>query len=57
MLKRERTVVLAVGMRADNHLARALEGVVPEVYTVGDCVKPRDAAAVAVTAGELATRI
>jgi pyruvate/2-oxoglutarate dehydrogenase complex dihydrolipoamide dehydrogenase (E3) component len=37
------TVVLAVGDKAENRLARELHGVAPEVYSVGDCVEPRDA--------------
>ena len=51
------SVVLAVGMKRENQLARELEGVVPELYTLGDCVHPRDAAMVSVRAGELAARI
>ena len=51
------TVILAVGMRPENRLAKELEGLVPEVYTLGDCVKPKDAAAVAVHAGKLAGTI
>jgi 2,4-dienoyl-CoA reductase (NADPH2) len=48
------TVILAVGMRPESKLAKELEGQVPELYTLGDCVKPKDAAAVAVQAGRLA---
>jgi pyruvate/2-oxoglutarate dehydrogenase complex dihydrolipoamide dehydrogenase (E3) component len=48
------TVILAVGMQPENKLARELEGLVPKLYTLGDCVKPKDAAAVAVHAGQLA---
>ncbi len=51
------TVVLAVGMRPENQLARELEGVVPELYTVGDCVHPRDAAVASLRAAELAASI
>ena len=51
------TIILAVGMRPENKLAKELEGVVPKVYTLGDCVKPKDAAAVAVQAGQLARMI
>jgi len=51
------TVILAVGMRADNRLARELEGLVPELYTLGDCVQPRDAAVAALRASELAANI
>jgi 2,4-dienoyl-CoA reductase-like NADH-dependent reductase (Old Yellow Enzyme family)/thioredoxin reductase len=51
------TVVLAVGMRPDDRLARELEGAVPELHTLGDCVDPRDAAVVALRAVELAASI
>jgi len=33
------TVVLAVGFRSNNGLAKELRGMVPEVYRIGDCVK------------------
>jgi len=48
------TVILAVGMKPENKLAQELEGLVFKVYTLGDCVKPKDAAAVMVQAGKLA---
>ena len=51
------TVILAVGMQSDNKLAKELEGVVPELYTVGDCVRPRDAAEVAYQAARVAAQI
>ena len=51
------TVILSVGMRSENSLARELEGAAPEIYTVGDCVRPRDAAAVSYQAAKLATSI
>ncbi|MBM3133493.1 MAG: FAD-binding protein, partial [Chloroflexi bacterium] len=51
------TAVLAVGMNPQNELARELDGLVPEVHTVGDCVKPRNAAAVAYQAAQVAARI
>lgn len=35
------TVVLALGTDAHNSLYRDLEGKVPELYAVGDCVTPR----------------
>ncbi|MFC2020157.1 FAD-dependent oxidoreductase, partial [Chloroflexota bacterium] len=34
------TVVLALGLEAENGLAAELEGVIPELYSVGDCVTP-----------------
>jgi pyruvate/2-oxoglutarate dehydrogenase complex dihydrolipoamide dehydrogenase (E3) component len=51
------TVILAIGMRPENKLAQELEGLVPKLYTLGDCVKPKDAAAAAVQAGQLAGAI
>lgn len=51
------TVILAVGMKPEDKLAKELEGQVTELYTLGDCVKPKDAAAVAVQAGQLARMI
>jgi len=38
------TVVLAAGAKPDSQLATALEGRVPELYVVGDCVEPRNIA-------------
>jgi len=35
------TVVLALGLKSNNELYKALEGKVPELYAIGDCVKPR----------------
>ncbi|MDO8473048.1 MAG: FAD-dependent oxidoreductase [Dehalococcoidia bacterium] len=35
------TVVLAVGMKRSENLARALADKVPQVYVIGDCVEPR----------------
>ncbi len=37
------TIVIAVGARPNQTLLPALQGKVPEVYTVGDCVEPRRA--------------
>ncbi|HZK66646.1 MAG TPA: FAD-dependent oxidoreductase [Chloroflexota bacterium] len=37
------TIILAMGVKAVNTLKSELEGKVPEVYTVGDAVKPRKA--------------
>jgi NADPH-dependent 2,4-dienoyl-CoA reductase/sulfur reductase-like enzyme len=36
------TVVLATGSKAENALAEQLKGLVPELYTIGDCVEPRN---------------
>jgi 2,4-dienoyl-CoA reductase-like NADH-dependent reductase (Old Yellow Enzyme family)/thioredoxin reductase len=35
------TIVLAVGCHSNNELSQALKGKIPEVYVVGDHVKPR----------------
>jgi len=51
------TVILAVGMKSVSQLAQELEGLVPEVYAVGDCVRPHDAAEVAYQASTIAARI
>lgn len=51
------TVVLAVGAESDNELAEQLNGIIPEVYMIGDCVEPRDAAAATHEAAKLASRI
>lgn len=51
------TVILAVGMRSEDKLPQELEGVVTELYTVGDCVRPRDAAEVAYQAAKVAAQI
>ena len=37
------TIVLAVGAMPENKLAEELKGIIPEMYTIGDCVEPRDA--------------
>ncbi len=36
------SVVIAVGSKAEDKLASELEGLVPEIYKIGDCVEPRD---------------
>ncbi len=35
------TIVFAAGMKSNNTLKEQLQGKVPELYEVGDCVKPR----------------
>lgn len=37
------TIVIAVGTRSESGLFEALQGLVPEVYRVGDCIEPRTA--------------
>jgi 2,4-dienoyl-CoA reductase-like NADH-dependent reductase (Old Yellow Enzyme family)/thioredoxin reductase len=51
------TVILSVGMQPENKLAKELEGIGPEVYAIGDCVRPRDAAEVAYQAARVAAQI
>lgn len=51
------TVILAVGAQSENKLAQELEGVVPEVYPIGDCVAPRDAAAAVYQAARMAATV
>jgi thioredoxin reductase len=36
-------IVLSIGYRPDKNLFESLKGVRPEVFPVGDCVKPRKA--------------
>ncbi len=35
------TVIVAVGYKADRSLCKALEGMVPELYCIGDASEPR----------------
>ena len=51
------TVILSVGMRSEDRLAKDLEGSGVEVYSVGDCVRPRDASDVSYQAAKLAASI
>jgi len=37
------TIILALGSRANNEILRALEGKVPQILPIGDCVEPRKA--------------
>ena len=36
-------IVLAVGSRANDHIAKSLQGKVPELYVIGDASEPREA--------------
>ena len=36
------SVVIATGQKPHNALSFSLKGKIPEVYTIGDCVKPRN---------------
>lgn len=51
------SVISALGMYPENSLVTELEGLVAEIYSVGDCVKPRNAASVAYQASKLAAKI
>ena len=35
------TVILAAGRKSDCALIQPLKGVLPKIYTIGDCVRPR----------------
>ena len=35
------TIVIAVGMKSERQLIGELEGVVPEIHLIGDCIEPR----------------
>jgi thioredoxin reductase len=35
------SVVLAVGAKANVELLKSIQGAIPEIYAVGDCVEPR----------------
>jgi len=37
------TIVLAVGSKADDRIAKSLEGKVPELHVIGDASEPREA--------------
>ena len=51
------TVVMAVGSRPDTALYESLQGVLPEVHRIGDCVKARTACEAIEEAALLARRI
>jgi len=51
------TVVLAVGAQSENRLEQELKGLVPEVYSIGDCEKPRDASIATFSAARVAEKI
>ena len=51
------TVVLAVGVEPENTLAKELEGVLPELYCIGDCVEPRNALEAINDGAEIGRRI
>jgi 2,4-dienoyl-CoA reductase (NADPH2) len=51
------TVVLAIGVKPVDTLLGEIEGIVPEVYSVGDCVQPGNAAQATFGAARLALEI
>jgi 2-enoate reductase len=51
------TVILAIGVEPIDTLLREVEGIVPEVYAVGDCVQPGNAAQATFGAARLALGI
>lgn len=51
------TVVLAIGVAPVDTLVKEIEGIIPEVYTVGDCVQPGNAAQATSGAARLALEI
>jgi 2,4-dienoyl-CoA reductase-like NADH-dependent reductase (Old Yellow Enzyme family)/thioredoxin reductase len=51
------TVIVAVGAEPETKLAQELEGLVPEIHMIGDCVEPRHAAAATFDAAKLASKI
>lgn len=52
-----KTVILAIGAEPQTKLAQELEGLVPEIHMIGDCVEPRHAAAATFDAAKLASKI
>jgi 2,4-dienoyl-CoA reductase-like NADH-dependent reductase (Old Yellow Enzyme family)/thioredoxin reductase len=51
------TVILAIGAASDNRLVTELKGLVPEVYSIGDSEKPRDASSATYSAARVAEKI
>jgi hypothetical protein len=51
------TVILAVSAQSENKLAQELKGLVPEVYSIGDCKKPDDASSATFDAARVAEKI
>jgi 2-enoate reductase len=35
------TIILAAGLKADPEFSESFRGKVPEIYSIGDCFKPR----------------
>jgi pyruvate/2-oxoglutarate dehydrogenase complex dihydrolipoamide dehydrogenase (E3) component len=51
------TVVLAVGSQPNNELAQQLKSMTTEVYAIGDCTRPGDAAAAVSEASRIAAKL
>jgi 2,4-dienoyl-CoA reductase-like NADH-dependent reductase (Old Yellow Enzyme family) len=51
------TIVLAVGSKPDDRIARSLKGKVPELYVVGDASEPREALEAVYEGEEVALKI
>ena len=51
------TVILAIGVKPLDRLAGELKGIVPEVYSIGDCVMPGNAAQATYSAARLALKL
>jgi len=51
------TVILAVGVKPADSLIKELKGLVPEIYPIGDCVMPGNAAQATYSAVRLAQKV
>jgi 2,4-dienoyl-CoA reductase-like NADH-dependent reductase (Old Yellow Enzyme family) len=51
------TIVLAVGSKSDDRIAKDLEGKVPELYVIGDASEPREALQAVYEGEEIAIKI
>jgi len=51
------TIVVAVGSKSDDRIAKDLQGKVPELYTIGDASEPREALDAVYEGQEVASRI
>jgi hypothetical protein len=50
-------VVLALGSRSDDRIAKSLEGSVPELYVIGDACQPREVLEALYEAEEIALKV
>jgi NADH dehydrogenase FAD-containing subunit len=51
------TIVAAVGVKSDDKLSKDLRGIVPEIYQIGDCMMPGNAAQAVFSATKLALKL